>query len=204
MVTQQIEIKLLIRAACILFLYNNVTTALRGASPPSCRTIFHSLQHGKALSNNYAFFRNRNLLVHTAFVAKETFGEDILSDKAASSPSIDQIALVLSDFHVITRVDAVEKINHVELYLRRRKGGNFQCRTMIPWHWYRLFLCHSIIVASLSKWNLSFNDEILTNLEFYWRPLQGSGGLVWFSFFPYFWGQSPPRRLAFAPIHHQA
>jgi hypothetical protein len=85
-------------------------------------------QRRKTLTNDSSF-KNHKLLLNTALDATESFNDNVINDnvtgaKAASSPFIDEAALVLSDFHVITRVDAVDKIKHIELYLRRRKGGN--------------------------------------------------------------------------------
>lgn len=63
------------------------------------------------------------MLLHTALDARETFDDNVIGPRTILSTSTDKVALVLSDFHVITRVDAVDKIRHFELYLRRRKGG---------------------------------------------------------------------------------
>ena len=134
MVKLQNAIKSLVRAVCILFLYNCGATAFLGSSLRSCGTNLHSIQllrplmhtrqqRRKTLTNN-ASFQNHKLLLHTALDPTESFDDKVTGAKAAPSPSIDKAELVLSDFHVITRVDAVDKIKHIELYLRRRKGGN--------------------------------------------------------------------------------
>ena len=131
----QVITKLIIRAACISILYNCGTLALRETSLPSRVTILPSEQLLRCLANprlqgtrtpiNCAYSRNHKLLLHTALDARETFDDNVIDPGAISSKSTDKVALILSDFHVITRVDTVDKIRHVELYLRRRKGGNF-------------------------------------------------------------------------------
>ena len=131
----QVMIKLFIRAACISFLYNCGTLALRGTSLPSRVTSLHSAQllrslastrlQGRRTPDNCGYSRYHRLLLHTALDARETFDDNVVGPRTVLSTSTDKAALVLSDFHVITRVDAVDKIRHVELYLRRRKGGNF-------------------------------------------------------------------------------
>lgn len=144
MVKLQNAIKSWVRAVCILFLYNCGATAFLGSSLRSCRTNLHSKQllrplihkrqqRRKTLTNN-ASFKNHKLLLHTALDATELFNDNVTGAKAAPSPSIDKAALVLSDFHVITRVDAIDKIKHIELYLRRRKGGNIS--------FFCLFFCN--------------------------------------------------------------
>ena len=131
----QVIIKLFIRAACISFLYNCGTLALRGTSLSFRVTSQHSAQLLRCLANtrlqrtrtpiNCAYSRNHKLLLHTALDARKTFDDNAIDPRAILSTSTDKVALVLSDFHVITIVDTVDKIRHVELYLRRRKGGNF-------------------------------------------------------------------------------
>lgn len=134
MVKLQNTIKSLLRAVCILFLYNCGATAFVGSSLRSCGTSLHSKQLLRPLMHtrqqrrktitNKASFKNHKLLLHTVLDATESFNDNATGTKAALSPFLDKAALVLSDFHVITRVDAVDKIKHIELYLRRRKGGN--------------------------------------------------------------------------------
>lgn len=133
MVKLQNTIKSLLQAVFILFLYNCGATAFLESSLRSCVTSLHSKQllrplmhtrqqRRKTLTNN-ASFKNQKFILHTALDATESFNDNVTGAKAASSPFLDEAALVLSDFHVITRVDAADKIKHIELYLRRRKGG---------------------------------------------------------------------------------
>ena len=143
MMKLQNTIKSLARAACILFLYNCGATAFLGSPLRSCRTNLLSMQllrpsmhtrqqRRNTLTNNVSF-RNHKLLLRTALDATESFDNNSRDAKAAPSPSVDKVALVLSDFHVITRVDAVDKIKHIELYLRRRNGGNIlNCSHFFP------------------------------------------------------------------------
>jgi hypothetical protein len=84
----------------------------------------HTRQQRRKTVTNNASLKNHKLLLHAALDATESFNDNVTGAKAASSLFVDKAELVLSDFHVITRVDAVDKIKHIELYLRRRKGGN--------------------------------------------------------------------------------